>query len=388
METKPNELLTREDLVTVSPRMFPKGSFRGEIYDAKGDNLGNLYVHAGRAYVGEPRPHGRGEVIRMLPGSFDPRTDFQRAGGMQLSQSQRVSFWKFKPSQPTQIASELVKVAKLLTGYGAIQKPPPNIHWANADIGVREVEGKFGPVAKVAFFINDTNKVQSYAMADINGAEASEHDDWGFYDKLNPSEVEKYANDWFKRFGLEKTVKKGWQSPSGKHVSDFKACMKEYGIGPRTASELLKVAKLLAGANVDALYSNTSGWSMADSSRSTGLQVEITKDADNKGVTMDATHVDWEKVHITGNYRDDNVTEDFHIAYDGDPSGFPQFIADIQKTIMHFAAKYDTKYDPRDHNWNGHGKKNALLSTIMKLVFGLSELPQKKEVVLDPVRIQ
>jgi hypothetical protein len=87
--------MTGKDLVSVAERRFPKGAYKGELRDSSGNLVGNVYLQEGRVYVGDPKEYGRGEVVKMLPGSFDPK-EFTKAGGVQISSSQRVQYWKFK----------------------------------------------------------------------------------------------------------------------------------------------------------------------------------------------------------------------------------------------------------------------------------------------------
>ncbi len=114
--------VTRDDLIKVTPRKFPRSSYRGELRDDNGDYIGNIYLVDGRAHVGEPKSFGRGEVDNMLPGTFDPK-QFERAGGLNVTGGQRVKFWKFKKNEPPN-AKEQTKTAQ--QGRETEVTPEPN----------------------------------------------------------------------------------------------------------------------------------------------------------------------------------------------------------------------------------------------------------------------
>lgn len=104
VEKQPWELTAR-DLVSVKPRRFPRSSYRGELHDANGSHIGNVYVISGEVYIGEPKPFGRGEVNKMLPGTFAPKA-FKRDGGITVTGGYRVKFWRFKtPKDANEIKS-------------------------------------------------------------------------------------------------------------------------------------------------------------------------------------------------------------------------------------------------------------------------------------------
>ena len=94
---KPPWQFTRADMVEVDRPPFPRGAFRGELKDASNNFVGNVYLVEGRVQIGLPREFGRGEITKLLPGSFDPK-DFEKAGGLQVSAARRVQFYRFKKS--------------------------------------------------------------------------------------------------------------------------------------------------------------------------------------------------------------------------------------------------------------------------------------------------
>lgn len=89
--------ITRDKLIEVSRRAFPRNAYRGEFRNANGEHVCNLYVVNHRVYLAESREYGHGEIAAMIPGNFDPK-DFERAGGLQVYSTQYIKFWQFRPT--------------------------------------------------------------------------------------------------------------------------------------------------------------------------------------------------------------------------------------------------------------------------------------------------
>ena len=122
---KPPWQFTQADMVEVQRPAFPRGSFRGELKDASGNFVGNVYLADGRVQIGLPREYGRGEIVKMLPGSFDPK-DFEKAGGLQVSASRRVQFYRFKkaPAEAPRYEPTPLGDQALVSGTPARAIPP------------------------------------------------------------------------------------------------------------------------------------------------------------------------------------------------------------------------------------------------------------------------
>jgi hypothetical protein len=101
---QPQEM-TRKDLVPATGdarQRFKKSEFRGEMYDANGDFIGNVYRQGGKAYVVAVED---GKIVGELPGPLDPKS-FQKIGRTQLSENQAVDKWAFKPTPQPEAVSQ------------------------------------------------------------------------------------------------------------------------------------------------------------------------------------------------------------------------------------------------------------------------------------------
>ena len=96
-QAKQEASLTHKDLVSVTERKpFPRGCFRGELRDAQGGRIANIYVYDREVYIADPKEYGRGEIVKVLLGNPFSTKSFEKDGGIQLSASQRLQYWKFK----------------------------------------------------------------------------------------------------------------------------------------------------------------------------------------------------------------------------------------------------------------------------------------------------
>lgn len=75
---------------------FPRNAYRGELRTREtGERVANIYCYNHEVFIAEPKEFGRGEIVKMVPGTFNPK-QFERAGGYNVSATRRVEFWQFK----------------------------------------------------------------------------------------------------------------------------------------------------------------------------------------------------------------------------------------------------------------------------------------------------
>ena len=96
MTTQTTTATETRTMIAVNEPRPPKGSYRGELVTSTGRGfIGNVYVIDGRVMIARPREYGHGEIAHRLPGTFAP-SDFERAGGLNVSAARYVKFWRFK----------------------------------------------------------------------------------------------------------------------------------------------------------------------------------------------------------------------------------------------------------------------------------------------------